>query len=77
VIKTYFYKLFLTLILLLVHGDVYADQHEPVKPEGQTEENTTPQQPSSSTQEINTPSESFMPTETISEDLSVPFPVDI
>ncbi len=70
-------RIFILTIFILGQCPVFADQHEPVKPETQTEVKAPPQQTSTNTQETTTPSESFMPTETISEDLSVPFPVDI
>ncbi len=70
-------RIFILTISILGQGPVFADQHEPEKPETQTEVKVAPQQTTTNTQETKSPSESFMPTETISEDLSVPFPVDI
>lgn len=69
-----FNKLLVFTCLLLVQIMPFADEHESDSTEAQTTV-TQPQQPAS--QENNTPSESFVPTESISEDLSVPFPVDI
>jgi hypothetical protein len=72
-------KSILTLIaFLLMFSISLADQHD--KPsENQTtgieEEERPPEQPSRGNNNEST--DAFVPTETISEDLSVPFPVDI
>jgi len=69
------YKLLSIWVLCLSPALVSADGHEAPQAEQSTEIQAT-QEPST-TRENNSPPDAFVPTESISEDLSVPFPVDI
>lgn len=70
-----YYKLVSVWILCMSPALVFADEHEAPQADLSTEVQAT-QEPSTA-QENNLPPDSFVPTESISEDLSVPFPVDI
>jgi hypothetical protein len=69
-------KIALLIFLLVAQGTLFADQHDASNTEEQAEAQSNQPQPTT-TQENQTSADSFVPTETISEDLSVPFPVDI
>jgi hypothetical protein len=75
--KNHTKKILLTVAILLAAITGYSDEHE--ENDVSTNSETTQQQietaPQSSDQSEGT--EAFIPTESISEDLSVPFPVDI
>ncbi len=69
------YKLLSVWMFCISPALVFADEHEAKQAEQSPEIQTT-QEPST-TRENNLAPDSFVPTESISEDLSVPFPVDI
>lgn len=68
----------MVLLIVMMAIPVLADEHESVSPPVQA-----PQQPANNDSKSTNgdtgqaDSDSFIPSETISEDLSVPFPVDI
>jgi hypothetical protein len=64
----------LTLLLMFAHTEA---QQENGSPGNDTPEPTQTSTGSSTTTPAQEPAESFIPSEIISEDLSVPFPVDI
>ncbi len=71
-------KLFSLLILVLMTSATYAA--EEVKPPANDSKEVPAQQEKTvqpATVSTQAPADTFTPTETISEDLSVPFPVDI
>jgi flagellar biosynthesis component FlhA len=71
-------KIFFIFSILLLTNAAYSDEHDK---QAQDQPKPEQQQPTAETEQENKNSSSnanaFVPTETISEDLSVPFPVDI
>ncbi|MGY8813230.1 MAG: hypothetical protein ACKVHQ_00730 [Gammaproteobacteria bacterium] len=74
--KKLFSRLLITLSVLLFSISAHSDEHDKIS---QDTANPQQQETTITTAQENTddPIEVFTPTETISEDLSVPFPVDI
>lgn len=72
-------EILLAIVILFMTSAGLSDEHEeenePTGTEPVAAQTQAPGQPGAQTQVEDT--ETFVPTETISEDLSVPFPVDI
>lgn len=75
--RTAWVLLFTATLWMPLYGQ--AQQPPPAKPDhpAAQQDKSLPAPPPSSQQPPSRPDEQFVPSETISEDLSVPFPVDI